>query len=189
MNKLLFATVALAALPVSANAAVITFDSLPGNTSTYTEQGVTFSAGGQTLLRLAAPGGSPSLLVDGSPRNPTMAVIAGGTGFVSVDLGDFNADQDDLFLRVYDAADVLLGEALLTIPADFTGMKTLSVSANGIAYAVMGGVGVNGSSVFIDNFTWRAGGGVPEPAAWAMMLAGFGLVGSAMRRRESRVLA
>lgn len=28
------------------------------------------------------------------------------------------------------------------------------------------------------------GAGVPEPAAWAMMLAGFGLVGSAMRRRE-----
>jgi len=27
-------------------------------------------------------------------------------------------------------------------------------------------------------------GGVPEPAAWAMMLAGFGLVGAAMRRRE-----
>ncbi len=26
--------------------------------------------------------------------------------------------------------------------------------------------------------------GVPEPAAWAMMLAGFGLVGGAMRRRE-----
>jgi hypothetical protein len=28
------------------------------------------------------------------------------------------------------------------------------------------------------------GNGVPEPAAWAMMLAGFGLVGVAMRRRE-----
>ncbi len=27
--------------------------------------------------------------------------------------------------------------------------------------------------------------GVPEPAAWAMMLAGFGMVGSAMRRRGS----
>lgn len=27
-------------------------------------------------------------------------------------------------------------------------------------------------------------GAVPEPAAWAMMLAGFGLVGAAMRRRE-----
>jgi hypothetical protein len=28
-------------------------------------------------------------------------------------------------------------------------------------------------------------GGVPEPASWAMMIAGFGLVGSAMRRRAA----
>jgi Concanavalin A-like lectin/glucanases superfamily/PEP-CTERM motif len=28
-------------------------------------------------------------------------------------------------------------------------------------------------------------GGVPEPAAWALMIAGFGLVGSVMRRRQS----
>ena len=33
----------------------------------------------------------------------------------------------------------------------------------------------------------RLSGGVPEPAAWAMMLAGFGLVGSAMRRRKTAV--
>ena len=31
-----------------------------------------------------------------------------------------------------------------------------------------------------------APGGVPEPAAWAMMLAGFGMIGSAMRRRNVR---
>lgn len=29
------------------------------------------------------------------------------------------------------------------------------------------------------------GGGVPEPASWAMMLAGFGLVGGSMRRRSA----
>lgn len=30
-------------------------------------------------------------------------------------------------------------------------------------------------------------GGVPEPATWAMMIAGFGLVGAAMRRRKAQV--
>jgi PEP-CTERM motif len=28
-------------------------------------------------------------------------------------------------------------------------------------------------------------GGVPEPASWALMIAGFGLVGAAMRRRAA----
>lgn len=31
----------------------------------------------------------------------------------------------------------------------------------------------------------RLDSGVPEPAAWAMMLAGFGLVGAGMRRRST----
>jgi hypothetical protein len=35
----------------------------------------------------------------------------------------------------------------------------------------------------IDYFT-RGGNGVPEPAAWAMMLAGFGIAGAAMRKRN-----
>lgn len=36
-------------------------------------------------------------------------------------------------------------------------------------------------NIKIDYFTR---GGVPEPAAWAMMLAGFGMVGGAVRRRK-----
>lgn len=35
--------------------------------------------------------------------------------------------------------------------------------------------------------TITTSGAVPEPAAWAMMLAGFGLVGGAMRRRTTTV--
>ena len=32
-----------------------------------------------------------------------------------------------------------------------------------------------------------AAGAVPEPASWAMMLGGFGLVGGAMRRRKAKI--
>ena len=33
------------------------------------------------------------------------------------------------------------------------------------------------------------GGGVPEPATWAMMIAGFGLVGATLRRRKSAFIS
>jgi hypothetical protein len=33
-------------------------------------------------------------------------------------------------------------------------------------------------------YTAFAGGGVPEPASWAMMIAGFGMIGGAMRRQR-----
>lgn len=38
------------------------------------------------------------------------------------------------------------------------------------------------------NFSYiAAANGVPEPASWALMLAGFGLAGTALRRRPSRL--
>ncbi len=41
--------------------------------------------------------------------------------------------------------------------------------------------------------TWvtrvSGGGGIPEPATWAMMIIGFGMVGTAMRRRRTLVAA
>lgn len=41
-------------------------------------------------------------------------------------------------------------------------------------------------------FTYEVGlipGGVPEPASWAMLIAGFGLTGATMRRRRTAVAA
>ena len=37
-------------------------------------------------------------------------------------------------------------------------------------------------------FGSRAVNGVPEPASWAMMLGGFGLLGAAMRRRQGKTV-
>jgi PEP-CTERM motif len=81
-------------------------------------------------------------------------------------------------------------------------------SANGFGYLLNGAAGrgqCSGGGVFecvffVNNSvvsTERAGpsglqtlasvapGGVPEPAAWALMIAGFGLVGGAVRRRAA----
>jgi len=38
-------------------------------------------------------------------------------------------------------------------------------------------------------FDGRTGGGVPEPASWALMLSGFGLAGGALRARRRGVFA
>lgn len=49
-------------------------------------------------------------------------------------------------------------------------------------------VGQPGDYIFIDNVTYN-GNTVPEPAAWALMIAGFGLVGSALRGRRAVLAA
>jgi hypothetical protein len=81
--------------------------------------------------------------------------------------------------------------------ASFTGDIVNSFSL------VFGSLGVNNSLysnntiALTDDTGFRACNGcvsltsgvaaVPEPAAWALMIAGFGLVGSAMRRRATKV--
>lgn len=46
----------------------------------------------------------------------------------------------------------------------------------------------NGGGGFeLDNVTFGNTGAVPEPATWAMLIAGFGMVGFALRRRAGRV--
>ncbi|UAK23445.1 PEPxxWA-CTERM sorting domain-containing protein [Sphingomonas nostoxanthinifaciens] len=41
------------------------------------------------------------------------------------------------------------------------------------------------SNIFASLTVTQMGGAVPEPASWAMMLAGFGIAGGAMRRRRN----
>lgn len=47
---------------------------------------------------------------------------------------------------------------------------------------VFGQLLIGGSDAFVDKLP--ALGGVPEPANWALLIAGFGLTGAAMRRRR-----
>ena len=59
-----------------------------------------------------------------------------------------------------------------------------SLTATGLDHGATGGVAVRSfSGVNFDTIS-ISGATVPEPASWALMIAGFGLVGGAMRRRS-----
>ena len=57
------------------------------------------------------------------------------------------------------------------------GLNALNANAGGL-YGFGGTLGIAGVT-----------GGVPEPTSWAMLIAGFGLTGAAMRRRRTVVAA
>ena len=70
--------------------------------------------------------------------------------------------------------------------------NSLAVNSAYFADGIILRWGPNGYDVGLDNirFDVRAidsGSAVPEPATWAMMIAGFGLVGAAMRRRNGKM--
>ena len=90
--------------------------------------------------------------------------------------------------------------ATLTLPAtgdgsglpgcegtNFCPYTAFGVTFTGTAFSV--DFGGTADQIAFDNITLgseTAGGAVPEPSTWAMMLAGFGMVGLGMRRRNTK---
>ena len=73
---------------------------------------------------------------------------------VSVSLGDYNADEDDLYLIAYDEDDQVLDSDMFNNPSSSFAGTTLSVEDPGcrISYVEFYGVGGNQNSVYWDNF-------------------------------------
>lgn len=71
--------------------------------------------------------------------------------------------------------------------AGFCPFGAAGISFAGTARSI--GFGGVANQIVFDDLTFGAanpgGGAVPEPASWAMLIAGFGLTGAAMRRRRS----
>ena len=172
-----------------------------------TNYGINFSSASLGLIDADAGGGGnfanePSadtiaFFLSGSAA--TMNVAAGFTTGFSF----FYSAFQDAFVTVYDGlngtGNVLATLSLLTnfnnggCVGDPNGQAChwdpVGVSFLGTAMSVdFGGVA---NQAGFDNITLGAAtpGGVPEPASWAMLIAGFGLVGAAARRRRSTVVA
>ena len=132
------------------------------------------------------------------------------TGLVLFSYVGGSADVNDIDLTFDDAASGFLPESFVdSFPmvsgtykvSNFGGYEFTSATNVSSLSGFFGGSG-NGDWLLVVDDTFPADGGViirgwsltfatdanavPEPASWAMMIAGFGLAGVAMRRRAAR---
>ena len=169
MRKLLIASVlaATAAIaPVSANAAAV-LDYTPNvggtfvNTSVVTTQGAQFEDTIQ-FITTADFDGTFSFTTTGSKATS-------GASYLNFTTATINGTDIPITVDVGTRTVVRTGKLLdFRLPA---GLQTLIFRGNAGTAARYDG-----------NFTLLAA--VPEPATWAMMIAGFGMVGVGMRRRK-----
>lgn len=205
MTKLsMIATAATLAFAAPASAATLidfnTFSAGDSVTNQYGSLGVLFSTRtGSTISNAAIstyfPGeGTPDAAVtnsiDGADDRQGFLIITFTSVVSNLSLGYDN--YGDLYLgdtiKAYGLGGTLL-ETLSPTPgiADYN-LETISFTSSGISYVEIQQQR-NDWLFAVDNIRFDAGGAVPEPASWALMIAGFGLVGAAMRRRAAAVAA
>jgi len=169
----------------------------------YAAQGITFSASALALVDSDAGGtgnfgNEPSpntIMFFPSASDATLNYAAGfDTGF-SFFYSSSSAASVSVFDGVDGTGNLLASLNLLAQSGDnncvgdpsgsYCNWTAIGVSFAGIAKSINFGGAANGTG--FDNITFGSStpGGVPEPTTWAMMLAGFGAVGFAMRRRRN----
>lgn len=185
----------------TASAAIVTFEELAPNTSynsPLTSGGLTFRNSGDP----AGPVGTDGFYAVAPGANGTITLAPnffGSTTTVNA-ASPFTLTSFD-FSDAFDLADdpvrVLFtfnlfggGTTTRTYIADLVeGMQTQLVGISNITSFsfVTSGSQFGENTIQTDNwnYTLSAAGAVPEPATWAMMILGFGLIGGAMRRRET----
>jgi hypothetical protein len=192
----LMAGTAMAAGSTAHAATTIDFTAMPMYTPVASFSGVTVSLYGGNASGTAVIGTFDEALLGNSTTGeyPTsQGILFGFSSAVSSLSFTFNnfGDNDDLgmpsFLRAFAGA----------VETDY---QNLSTSACQEDLCTINVAGSNITRLYVDNGTegldnWHFGigqmsfetastGAVPEPASWAMMIAGFGIAGAAMRRRQ-----
>ena len=195
MNKLLVAAAAAFLATQAVHAEVVDFNEV---TSSFQSTGTgTFTSGSLTFT------GSPSFLgvwttaptsgaYDGTPylldgfRDAFTVTATGG--------GAFTLDSFQAALGWYTGlgnADVtvtytLAGGGTSTVTYDVTGAYATFAPGLSVTSAKFDLAQLTDGYISLDNLTINATAAVPEPTNTALMLAGLGLAGVAMRRRQAR---
>ncbi|WP_081469535.1 PEPxxWA-CTERM sorting domain-containing protein [Sphingomonas sp. PAMC 26617] len=193
-----------AAAPASAAVTVLTFEGIADSTAVgnFYAPNYTFSASTLALVDSDAggngnfanePSGNTIFFFTGA-EIPILNVTNGfDTGF-----SFFYTSATAATVRVFsgfNGTGTLLGTIDLSAQftqncggdptGDFCNFTNAGVAFAGTAHSI--DFGGTASQTGYDDITFGsdvAGGAVPEPATWAMMLAGFGMIGCTVRRRQ-----
>ena len=185
---------AMAALTAGvANAAPTMIDFDAGTDSTaiggfYTPQGVTFSnAEFAANFSLAGSSGTLGVRAPGTYKfGPSNAVVASFTSPVtSVTVRGIDVGAAGIRLTAYNAANVILGSstafgsgvgvgAFFDVTTSYGGIAKVAFSQDNPCC---------GDGMVFDNLSFTAG--VPDAPAWALLIVGFGLTGTAVRARRA----
>ncbi|CAM3290735.1 hypothetical protein SPAN111604_14875 [Sphingomonas antarctica] len=211
MSKIILAAVLLA-LPLPALAVTpLSYDTTNGNTGTYTYHDDSYSGAGSTTTDGSALTGGLGDLTDGvlpsghwnSVPNVSNLPWVGWYGYNPTVAFNFSPGTVINHAIFYFDDNTDGGVALpqgVTFLADGNALTgTLTKTGNGIFSAYdydFGGVALTSLSATLNRdgnwvmlgeaqFTGPSGA-VPEPASWAMMVGGFGLLGGALRRRSAK---
>jgi choice-of-anchor C domain-containing protein len=206
MKKIALATLALLALPTTANAAAFmngSFENSAVNPGTFTTLGAGatdingWTVGGNSVDYIgtywnAADGARSIDLAGNGPGSisQTFDTVAGKTYKVSFAMAG-NTDGSPTVKTLLVSGDASQNFSFDTTGASRSDMgwvtKTFTFIANGKSSTLTFAAGDSGPyGAALDNVAVSA---VPEPAAWALMITGFGMVGGAMRTRRRKAFA
>jgi PEP-CTERM motif len=186
---------------------VLTFEGIPNQTpvGTFYAPNYVFSPATLALVDSDA-GGTGSFANEPSPNtimfflNANNAVLNATNGFTT-GFSFFYSSSTAATINVYDAPNAtgnilaslnLAAQGFNNCVGDPTGRfcnwTPIGVNFAGTAFSI--GFGGTANQTGFDNITFGSAtpgtGDLPEPATWAMMIVGFGAVGSALRRRARK---
>jgi len=193
-SKIFAALGAAAALAMPAAATVVTFDSQASTNlikqygPTYQEADLTFTSGSDTPFSLFSWGANSfnadpdGATIASTTNNVGLTITATGGGVFaigSIDLASaFNdAHGGSVNYTVTTSSGVLTGALTL---AKLSGLQSFDVDWTNVLFATLSSSG----GYQLDNVDYALGASSPTPElqSWALMAAGFGLLGARMRR-------
>ena len=184
----------LIGLAAPATADIVDFDALPAgdNGNPLLVNGVTFTT--DNGFNYIAPIGSNSLCPSITSSNPAncsrqltvdfgQSVGSVSFGFLANNTQTIGADVGDV--AIFSGATLLGTRNLIVLDGDGLSRDLVDLSSFASLTRLVITPDDFGGLLY-DDFSFVAAA-VPEPASWAMMIAGFALIGAAARRREGRV--